>query len=183
MKRISSIVVNILFVLLIGIALLFALSLAPIPHGPKLFTVMSGSMEPAIHAGSIILVKPEETYLVGDIVTRALPGNATVTHRIIEKTDENGKTIYKTKGDANEDEDNEEFSEKVIIGKVFFSLPYFGYISSYARTPIGFILLILIPVGAIIALETRNILKEFRKRKVAESLKTSKESSKNYKNE
>jgi signal peptidase len=53
--------------------------------GWRMYVVKSGSMEPAIHTGSIVFDKKEadDTYVVGDIITFQLPSSKdTVTHRI-----------------------------------------------------------------------------------------------------
>jgi len=46
-----------------------------------------------------------------------------------------------------------------VIGKAIFTIPYIGYIGYFVRTPIGFILLIVIPATLLIIQETRNIIK------------------------
>ena len=52
-----------------------------------------------------------------------------------------------------------------VIGKAVFTISYAGYIGCFVRTPISFILLIIIPASIIIILEIRNIVKELRKQK------------------
>ena len=52
-----------------------------------------------------------------------------------------------------------------VIGKVILTIPFIGYIGYFVRTPIGFILLIILPASLIIILEIRNIIKELRKNK------------------
>jgi len=46
-----------------------------------------------------------------------------------------------------------------IIGKVIFTIPYIGYIGYFVRTPIGFILLIIIPATLLIIHEIIKIIK------------------------
>jgi len=46
-----------------------------------------------------------------------------------------------------------------IIGKVIFTIPYIGYIGYFVRTPIGFILLIIIPATLLITHEITKIIK------------------------
>jgi signal peptidase len=62
-------------------------------------------------------------------------------------------------------------------GKLIFTIPYFGYIGYFVRTPIGFILLIILPASLIIILEIRNIIKELKNKN--KNQKTSKEPRKN----
>jgi signal peptidase len=125
--------------------------------------VLSGSMEPAIPVGGIVVIKPvdPETLRIGDVICFRLSEPTSITHRIINITDEG----FITKGDANEDPDQWIVKKENVIGKAVFTIPYIGYIGYFVRTPIGFILLIVIPASLIIIMEIRNIAKELRKQK------------------
>lgn len=126
--------------------------------------VFTGSMEPAIPVGSIVVIKPAnpKTLKVGDIICFKIKSESatTVTHRIINITSEG----FRTKGDANEDPDQWIVKKQNVIGKAIFTIPYVGYIGYFVRTPIGFILLIVIPASLIIIIEIRNIIKELKKK-------------------
>lgn len=134
--------------------------------------VFTGSMEPAIPVGSIVVIKPAdpETLKVGDIICFKIESEfaTTVTHRILNITNEG----FITKGDANEEPDQWIVRKENVIGKVIFTIPYVGYIGYFVRTPIGFILLIVIPASLIIIIEIRNIIKELRKNKKTVPVKT-----------
>lgn len=71
--------------------------------GYQLFEIQSGSMEPTLSVGSIIVTKkPNHTtdLQVGDVVTFESLSGSIVTHRIIEVLEgENGSVAYRTKGD------------------------------------------------------------------------------------
>jgi len=127
--------------------------------------VYTGSMEPAIPVGSIAVIKPAdpETLKVGDIIYFKIESESatTVTHRILNITNEG----YITKGDANEDPDQWIVKKENVIGKVIAVIPLIGYLGYFVRTPIGFILLIVIPATIIIIMEIRNIIKEVKKQK------------------
>ena len=107
--------------------------------GFEIYTVLSGSMEPAYHTGSVIYVKPvESTDLeVGDVITYKIPGNNIATHRIVEVVSENGTTQYRTKGDANEVIDGSPVNYQDIIGTPVFTIPYLGFIANYIQHPPG----------------------------------------------
>ncbi|MCD6241513.1 signal peptidase I [Candidatus Bathyarchaeota archaeon] len=124
--------------------------------------VYTGSMEPAIPVGSVVVIKPAnpDTLKVGDIICFKIEGESstTVTHRIINITDEG----FITKGDANEDLDQWIVKKENIIGKVIAVIPYLGYLGYFVRTPVGFTLLIVIPASLLIILEIRNIIKELK---------------------
>ena len=54
--------------------------------GWRQMVISSGSMEPAISVGDLILVRRQPAYRVGEVVTYRLPDGAYITHRIIAAT-------------------------------------------------------------------------------------------------
>src|SRR4030042_5189237 len=114
--------------------------------GIKLFTVQSGSMEPAIKVGSMVVTKSQNIYEVNNVITfkDREDSRKTTTHRIVEKED-TGIMRYTTQGDANGVPDSNQVLPNQIIGKVIFKVPYFGYPVAFARTWPGVIVLIIIP--------------------------------------
>jgi len=178
--KIFKYVLNTLLVLLVLIGVLVVFSFIPFPRlfggqagNYKVFTVQSGSMSPAIHTGSLVLVKPHNDYNVGDIVTRRTTDpKITITHRIVSKEEidspqfgeAGGKIAVETKGDANDAPDGEKFTKEGIVGKVFLSVPFLGYPVSYAKTTPGLILIIIIPAVIIIYDEANKIKREIRKK-------------------
>lgn len=153
------------------LAILLVASTVPITGNVKFMIVQSGSMEPAIKTGSIVIVKSIDEYSIGDVITFQRAGEkVSVTHRIVETREVNGVTIYETQGDANNVSDREGVVKKEIIGKVWFSIPYLGYIINFAKQPIGFILMIVIPSLAIISDEVKKIHKEVDKKKEEENV-------------
>lgn len=169
--KIFKIAVNIILLVLVAIGVLVVFSFVPLPRlfggqagNYKVYTVQSGSMEPAIKAGSLIFVKPGTDYEVGEIITRRAeePG-VTITHRIVSKEDIEGQIAFETKGDSNETSDGKKFTKEGILGKVFLSVPYLGYPVSYARTAQGIILIVIIPAVIIIYDELNKIKAEIGK--------------------
>ena len=79
-----------------------------------------------------------------------------------------GKPVYITKGDANNAPDTREVFQKDIIGKVLFDIPYVGYAVDFAKKPIGFSLIIIVPAAVIIADEIKKIFYEIKKKKTKE---------------
>ena len=124
--------VVLLAILLVGVRLV----------GIQPFVVISGSMEPTYHVGSMVYVREvDATELVeGDVITFTLPGGAIATHRIIEVIeDEKDPTMrcFRTKGDANDDPDGNLVLPREIIGRVSFSIPLLGYVAAYVQQPPG----------------------------------------------
>ncbi|OGD63880.1 signal peptidase I [Candidatus Beckwithbacteria bacterium RBG_13_42_9] len=130
----------------------------------RLFSVQSGSMEPNIRLGSLVVNKPQSSYQKDDMVTFRSERSVkeTVTHRIIEVSEDKdlNKVQYKTKGDANEDPDPEPIPGNRVIGKVVFTIPYLGYAVAFAQTQTGLIVLVVIPATLIIYSELMNIKNE-----------------------
>jgi signal peptidase I len=163
--KIFKVIVNTFLFALIALGILVVFSFVPVPGNFKIFTVQSGSMEPAIHTGSLIFVKPEADYNVGDIITRRTEDpKITITHRIYAKNTIDGQIAFETKGDANDAPDGTKFTKDGIIGKEILKLPYIGYPVSYARTSQGIVLLIIIPAVIIIYDEIRKIKDEIKKK-------------------
>lgn len=163
--KIFKTVLNTILILLVLIGIFVVFSFVPFPGNYKVFTVMSGSMSPAIHTGSMIFAKPMNDYGVGDIVARKTDSSKiTVTHRIISKEEKDEEIFFQTKGDANESPDMENTRQKDIVGKVFLSVPLLGYPVAYAKTTPGIILLIIVPAVIIIYDEILKIKKEIAKK-------------------
>ena len=148
------------------IAVLLIVSMLPITGNYKILTVLSGSMEPGIHTGSVVVVKPSAHYKIGDIITfgEMSKTKTPTTHRIHDIKVVGSQPVYITKGDANNAPDQREVSKREIIGKVLIDIPYLGYVVSFAQKPVGFALIIIVPAGLIIFDEARKIYAEVKKK-------------------
>ncbi len=113
--------------------------------GYKSFLVLSGSMEPAIMTGDIIVSRAQPIYAINDVVTFRNTDNRIVTHRITEIAKKTAGAEYSTKGDANRSEDFDTITFGQIIGKVVFIVPKFGYLVSFSKSLPGIAILIFIP--------------------------------------
>lgn len=100
--------------------------------------VISGSMEPEISVGDMIIVKAEDNYKIGDVVVYH-SNRSLITHQIVE-INENG---YVTKGIANNVVDPI-VKSKQVVGKVVFVIDGVGYIVDFLQSPIGLIGIILL---------------------------------------
>ncbi|MEK7066319.1 MAG: signal peptidase I [Patescibacteria group bacterium] len=152
-------------VIVVGVLLLT--TLFKVPGNYELKIVKSGSMEPSIKTGSVVVIKPSAEYIVGDIITFGKDDkkNIPTSHRVSAVRMNQGEMLYTTKGDANNAIDAKEISQKEIIGKVVFKLPYLGYVLDMAKKPIGFVLLVVIPAVVIVYDEAVKIWKEVRRMK------------------
>lgn len=164
-RRIGKVLYGVIFAGLIIVAGLVAISALKIPGNYKLLVVQSGSMEPSIKQGAVVVVKPVSEYKKGDVITVSEPANPKIslTHRIFEVKEKDGKTFYVTKGDANDTPDTEERPKENVLGKVIFSVPFVGYPIAFAKTKEGLIFLIIIPATLIIYSELISIKNEAKR--------------------
>ncbi|MHB1330627.1 MAG: signal peptidase I [Minisyncoccota bacterium] len=164
MEKFFKIIYYVFFTLLVVLGLLLVTSYFGI-GGVSVKIVQSGSMEPSIKVGSIVVVRPTTDYNTGDVITFGEDTQKEVptTHRIVDERIVGGEVLYSTKGDANDDVDPQEVSKDEVIGKVIFSIPILGYILDFARKPVGFVLLIGVPALLVVSDEVMSIWKEVRK--------------------
>lgn len=121
--------------------------------GLQVFTVLSGSMEPTYHVGSVIYVKEVDPFELqsGDVITFMLDEDTLATHRIVEVVpDESDSSVvrFRTKGDANEAEDGSLVHYKNVVGSPVFSIPKLGYVANYIQSPPG--MYVAISAGALL---------------------------------
>lgn len=144
LKLITNILSAIVYVCILG----FLAIAAPLVLGYHPVVVLSGSMEPTYHVGSVIYYKAAsfEDINVGDPITFVgAEGGAMVTHRVIEK-DESARA-FGTEGDANGSPDPGMVPYTNVVGKASkISIPYGGYFVNYGKQPIviGIMVLILL---------------------------------------
>jgi len=148
-----------------GTALLVMLILAAVftflapRFGWSVDAVFSGSMEPELQVGGVVVTRPVEAEAIraGDIITFHSPLSEQLTsHRVIA-VEQSSELSFQTKGDANEDADPFIVPAENVVGKVCLHIPYFGYATQFVKTPLGFILALCLPGLIIIVIEMRNI--------------------------
>ena len=154
-KAVNNLGAAVLVILIVAAALTL---LAP-RFGWRVDAVFSGSMEPEINVGSVLVTRPVDSKAikVGDIITFDSPtSEIPITHRVVSVA-EGSELHFQTRGDANEDIDPAMVPARNVVGKVYFHVPYFGYLSQFVKTPLGFILLLCVPGVIAIVMETKNV--------------------------
>ncbi len=142
MRRLAAALCNIFGVLIllavIGMSLILTV---PKLFGYEMYNVVSGSMEPEIPVGSLIVVGPAqpEDVAEGEIIAFQ-SGDSVVTHRVVQNKKLEGEII--TKGDANEKEDVNPVPYQGLIGRVEKHFPYMGQYMLIFTTNIGKIYMI-----------------------------------------
>ena len=124
--------------------------------------VISGSMEPAIRTGSVIIVRPviPDTIRKGDVIMYYSPDKTSLTtHRVVNVASEPSLQFI-TKGDANNNSDVIPIAPGQIVGIVAFIIPYLGLFAQFIKTPLGFTFFLLIPAMILIGREMLDLWRE-----------------------
>jgi len=134
---------NVISTIVVVVAVVFAVLLVGARVvGLQVYTVLSGSMEPTYHTGSLIYVKEVDPFEIeeGQVITYMLDEDTLSTHRVVEVVpDEEDATVvrFRTKGDANDAEDGGLVHYKNVVGTPVFTIPYMGYVTNYIQNPPG----------------------------------------------
>lgn len=139
--------------------------------GLQVYTVLSGSMEPNYHVGSVIYVKKVDpaTLRVGDAISFMISDNTVATHRIIEvlPDETDPETIrFRTKGDNNDIADTNLVHCNNVLGKVVGTIPLLGYVSNFVQNPpgtyiaLGAAMLLILPVFLVDIFRNARALRE-----------------------
>ncbi len=124
------------------------IGMPPTIFGLTMYRVSSGSMEPALAVGDIIIVQDcgGNTVKENDIVSYLSDSGETtgqiVTHRVVRAPYQKGDATYLvTKGDANSAEDRPILVAQV-KGKMLCKLPFLKWLFDIFSTPWGMLALI-----------------------------------------
>lgn len=141
---------QIISTILVALVVLLAVALVGVRlAGIRTFTVLSGSMEPTYHVGSLIYVKKVDSAAIrpGQVITFMLDENTVATHRVVEVVpdeDDPSTLRFRTKGDANDAEDAALVHQNNLLGEPVACIPYLGYFAAWVQNPPGS----LIAIGA-----------------------------------
>lgn len=132
------------------------------------YVIITPSMVPTINVKDAVLVKrvSDKELVIGDIITFKSSDERykglIITHRVVgTQSISSGNLVYRTKGDNNRIEDSAVVDFKNIYGKVIIKFPKLGYLKDFISKPIGFIMLIIIPIMGIVGINLNN----FREKK------------------
>lgn len=141
--------------------------------GYSLFRVATGSMEPELSIGTILISKETDISEIqkDDIVNYHSKLNGmigvVITHRVIGvHQDAEGRVYLETKGDANQYADGVYVDEENLIGKVVFATGkgnVFAYLIQFLTSEVGFLTCIVLPCLVIGMLIMRDTLKSMKK--------------------
>lgn len=109
--------------------------------------IASGSMSTALEVGDLVIVQgvPPTSIQVGDIIVFDPPQGSRTIHRVTKiQTLPNGTIQFKTKGDANPNEDPHWIPEQNVHGRVLYRIPYLGWLALDPTIPIIIVIIIII---------------------------------------
>jgi signal peptidase len=109
--------------------------LVPRVGGATPYTILTGSMEPGLPPGTLVVVKPvpADRIGIGSVITYQLDSGrpTVVTHRVVRVgIDGTGDRIFSTQGDANNAPDSEPVLPAQVKGEVWYSVPYLGHVNN-----------------------------------------------------
>lgn len=134
-------------VIIFSVFLFFSWDKQILPY--YVYAIESGSMEPMLERGDLIIVKRESEYNVGDVVTFYLPHRKEyITHRVVRIEN----NMYYTKGDANDAEDSYGLLLKDISGKYKYKIGYLGFGVIFLRTVTGVVTCIVVPSSLLLGI-------------------------------
>ncbi len=119
-----------------GVLVLLTLGvLAPRLAGATPYTILTGSMQPAMPSGTLVVVKPvaPENIAIGTAITYQLESGkpSVATHRVVRVgIDGTGQRIFSTQGDANNAPDEKPVLPAQVRGEVWYSVPYLGHLNN-----------------------------------------------------
>ncbi len=132
----------------VSLALTLAIAL-PVLFGCRTLVVMSGSMEPAISTGSVVVVKrmPAAQIAVGDVISFQSPESAgrTLTHRVRAVESVDGRVEVETRGDANTGSESWSIDPGGAVGRLIYHVPFAGYLLAPLQMTPARLLLVVVP--------------------------------------
>jgi len=151
----------------VAVAVLLILIAALVYLGPRMGyradNVLSGSMEPVISRGTMIVAEKVEpdTLQTGDIITfkPVMVGETNICHRIIEVINA-FPVAFRTQGDALPNPDPWQVPSANVLGRVTFHFPLLGYFIGFLKTRMGLLLGLVLPAVVIAVLVARGLWKE-----------------------
>ncbi len=160
-------------VLTVATALALAIAL-PLAFGARPYTVLTGSMEPAISAGDVVVderISPLSA-AVGDVVTFRDPEdqNRQITHRVVRIRHAGEHLWFVTRGDANNTVERWRIAADGSLGRVLYTVPLVGYAAVLTKTPLGLALLVIVPVLLLALDELLRIWRPQKEPRISEAL-------------
>lgn len=133
--------------------------------GIRVFTIITGSMEPVYKVGDMIIsieTNPEKIEVGDNVVYKGFKGDfkdKIVTHQVIDKKQSDNGYTFITKGVNNTIEDPE-IKEEQIIGKVIYKTVILSFISRLINNSSVFFFVVFIPFVVLVFFEIIETIEE-----------------------
>ena len=152
--------------IILGLIVAF-LALVFISPDYDLYIVRSGSMEPAIAVGDMVLAGPVGTGgIKPGVIISYEAGKNLITHRVLSF---DGNTLI-TKGDANKEQDPNPVRLSQVQSRYIFRIPFAGYVAGFLRTRPGWLLSIVLPSIVLVGFIVKDIIKEASRNEKSEKI-------------
>ncbi|MEF8777247.1 MAG: signal peptidase I [Haloarculaceae archaeon] len=148
-----------LLVALVTVVAAFAVFAVPQLVGAEhSYVVLSGSMEPSMSPGDVILVDEVgfDALRTGDVVSFRGESGTITTHRVADVVEADGQRAIWTKGDNNEERDPRQLTEAALVGRAMtasgtlLAIPYIGLVVEAAGSGMGTYFLLFIPLTLLV---------------------------------
>lgn len=148
-----------MFVMMACFGVVLSLVVVPSLLGYPALTVQGGSMGGSLPDGSLAITRwvPVDEVEAGDVIVVKHANATAVIHRVVTIEEQDGSFVVETKGDANPAADP---GYSVLTGRVAmhaYTIPYVGYAADFLRTPLGWMLFVLLPIGVLCLRTLRDI--------------------------
>lgn len=123
-------------VILAFTAVIVVTVLVPRIGGATPYTILTGSMRPHMPPGTLAVIQPVpiDQIGVGTVITYQLESGepTVVTHRVVsDGINGKGERVFRTQGDANNAVDAKPVLPVQIKGRLWYAVPYLGYVNSF----------------------------------------------------
>ena len=170
---IKSIIIKLLYIIIIPIILYDLILIVqsarnktetPDVFGIKLFTIVSGSMEPRIKINDIVIIKEcqDSEIELNDIIAYRVEDRI-VTHRVVGIDVQNDESYYITRGDNNNAFDSDKISFNQVEGKFVGVIPRVGKIFVILKNKIVFGVIIVF-LGFLYYLDRKKITRQMERK-------------------
>lgn len=147
-KKISNIIFYPIFIMILVCMVILLIQKMKNPEkipslfGYKAFAIVSGSMEPTLKIGDLIIIKEaKQTEIKEQDIISFSEKNSIITHRVVKIIEESGQKLYQTKGDNNNSNDDKMPTYNEIEGVYKFRVPFIGKIVILAQNIWGIIII------------------------------------------
>ncbi len=148
-----------MFVIMACFGVVLSLVVVPSLLGYPALTVQGGSMGGSLPGGSLAITRwvPTDEVEAGDVIVIKRANATAVIHRVVTIEEQDGGFVVETKGDANRSADPGYSVLNDRVAVLTYTIPYLGYAADFFRTPLGWMLFVLIPISVMCSRTLRDI--------------------------